>query len=201
MGPTRIFHTGFKHSNNRLHPTLGKWDPKSHTATPTCLKASLQSKHLFLLSFCLCHLLFVSCFTCRLLTQAVCISSEACICLTLAVTPSLLAAWLLFYPLFLHARLKAGSRCFATWRSQSLREMEPLWAELCRRRRESLHSLFADSISSVQQERQRELIAPPEHNHRSLISARGSLPMQNVHACFGFLGAGGFQIAGGGAFY
>lgn len=132
--------------------------------------------------------------------QAACISSEACFCLALAVTPSLLAAWLLFYPLFLHACLKAGSRCFVTWRSQSLREMEPLWAEPCRRK-ESPQSLFADSISPVQQERRRELIAPPDHNHRSLISACGSYPCKtSMHVLLFFCFALFFQTAGGGLF-
>lgn len=66
-------------------------------------------------------------------------------------------------PPSLHARLKAGSRCFVTWRSESLREMEPPWARLCRRRRESLHFHFQSAFSLLQE---RALIPPPEQHHQ-----------------------------------
>lgn len=98
-----------------------------------------------------------------------CVSSEDCVYLPLAVTPNLLAAWLLFFPLLLPACLKAGSRCFVTPRSESLREMEPLWARLCRRRRESLHffSFLFQCLSSLQKER--ALSPPPVHNCTRII--------------------------------
>lgn len=148
-------------SHQSVKPNSARGEP--HAATCTCVKVlnitewqKVSDKLLRLLH--LCHILLPSYFTCytvyffwsRLFLSLSHPASRLLDCCS--------------SPLSLHACVKAGSRCFVTRRSESLREMEPLWARLCRRRRrESLHFHFQPAFSLLQE---RALIPPPDQHHR-----------------------------------
>lgn len=120
-------------------------------------------------------------FTCYHLTQALCVSSEACVSLPLAVTPNLLAAWLLF---FLSPPFLSLSPCLSEGRQQVFcdskireprRDGAPLSLAVCVGGGEKNLRFHFQSLSSPCNGRER-LSPPPDHKRTSSIPLPVSYP-------------------------